>query len=123
MVSQEVQLGVTYVISVYAFKNGLEDSDTAIATLCWIDVEPKSEGLSDGISQRAARAIMVKSERGQLIIEGAEDNTNISVYDLNGEQHGSTVSINGTATVSTNLNRDSIAILKIGNRSVKIMMK
>ena len=43
--SNEVQLGVTYNISVYATKAGYEDSDVATATLCWIDVNPKTEGI------------------------------------------------------------------------------
>ena len=38
----EVKLGVTYNISVYATKSGYDDSETATATLCWIDVEPKA---------------------------------------------------------------------------------
>ncbi len=115
-------MGVTYEISVYATKVGYEDSETATATLCWIDVEPKTEGLNS-IAQVKANAVMIKADGGLLTIEGAEDNTNISVYTIDGVQVGSTTSRNGIAHVNTNIIRDSIAIVKIGSRSVKVIMK
>ena len=120
--TNEVLLGVTYEISVYATKVGYEDSETATATLCWIDVEPKTEGLNS-IAQVKANAVMIKADGGLLTIEGAEDNTNISVYTIDGVQVGSTTSRNGIAHVNTNIIRDSIAIVKIGSRSVKVIMK
>ena len=121
--AQEVQLGVTYIISVYATKEGYENSETATATLCWIDVEPKSEGLSEGMTQVSARAVMIKAEGGQLTVEGAEDNTNISVYAIDGIQVGTTNSRNGIALINTAIPKDSVAIVKIGNKTVKILMK
>lgn len=120
--AQELDLSVTYNIRVYATKDGYENSDVATATLCWIDVEPKTDGLSN-IAQVRANAVMIKAEDGLLTIEGADDNTNIVVYTLDGVQVGSTISKNGIAHVSTNLIRDNIAIMKIGNRSIKVMMK
>ena len=121
--SNEVQLGVTYHISVYATKEGFKNSETATATLCWIDVEPRTEGITDGIAQMAARAIMVKAEGGQLSIEGAEDDTKISVYSIDGVQVGTTTSRNGIASINTSISKDSVAIVKIGNKSVKVIMK
>ena len=53
----EVQLGVTYTISVYAAKAGYENSETATATLCWIDAAPKTEGITNGIANIPAQAI------------------------------------------------------------------
>lgn len=121
--SNELQLTVTYNISVYATKDGLENSETATATLCWIDVAPKTEGITDGITQMAARAVMIKAEGGQLTIEGAEENTNISVYSLDGIHLGTTASRNGVASINTSVSKDSVAIVKIGNKSVKVIMK
>ena len=46
----EVQLGVTYNISVFAAKAGYDNSETATATLCWIDQQPKTEGITNGIA-------------------------------------------------------------------------
>lgn len=50
----EVQLGVTYNISVYATKSGYDNSETATATLCWIDASPKTEGITNGIANISA---------------------------------------------------------------------
>ena len=118
----EVQLSVTYLISVYATKNGYENSDTSTATLCWIDIEPKAEGLNS-IAQVRANAIMIKTDGGLITVEGSDDNIGISVYSLDGVQVGSTISRNGVAYINTNLTRDSIAIVKIGDRSVKVLLK
>jgi len=121
--SNEVQLGVTYEISVYATKAGYENSETVTATLCWIDVEPRTEGVTNDVANVRAVAIMIQNEGGLLTINGADDNASIAVYDLNGIQVGSAISNNGVAYVNTNLCRDSIAIVKIGNKSVKVIIK
>jgi hypothetical protein len=119
----EVQLGVTYEISVFATKDGYENSETVTATLCWVDVEPKTEGIDNGIAQVRANAVMIKADGGKITVEGADDNTVITVYSLDGIQVGSTSSRNGVAYINTNLSCDSIAILKIGDRSFKVIMK
>ncbi len=121
--SNEVQLGVTYTISVYATKTGYENSETATATLCWIDVEPKKEGITDGITNVPARAVMIQSNGGILTIEGADDGTPVSVYDINGTQEGAATISNGSTTINTTLQTGSIAIVMIGQKSVKVVMK
>ncbi len=45
--SSEIELGVTYDVSVYAHKDGYEGSEGAFATFCWIDVEPQKEGITE----------------------------------------------------------------------------
>ena len=122
-VGNEVQLGVTYHISVYATKAGYENSDVATATLCWIDVEPKTEGITDDIAQIPAHAVLIQSENGEISVAGLDDGTKISVYEVNGMQVGDAVSNNGQAVISTHLPSGSIAIVKIGEKSVKITMK
>ena len=120
---EEIQLNVTYNISVFATKEGCKSSETTTATLCWIDAEPKSEGLSDGIAQVSARAVVIKAEGGVLTIEGAEDNTIISAYSIDGIQAGTSSSRNGVASIYTAIPKDSITIVKIGNKSIKVVMK
>ena len=121
--TNEVQLNVTYTISVYATLAGYEDSDIATATLCWIDQQPATEGMIDGIANVPAKAVLIQSNGGQLTIEGANDGERINVYNVNGSQAGSAVSNNGSAIVNTNLQSGSIAIVKIGQKSVKIAVK
>lgn len=121
--TNKVQLTATYYISVYATKTGYDNSDVATATLCWIEATPQTEGISNGIAQVPARAVMIQSNGGTLTIQGAEDGTCINVYSVNGCQVGTAVSNNGQATVNTTLQSGSVAIVKIGERSVKVVTK
>ena len=121
--TNEVELGVNYRIIVYATKDGYQNSETATATLCWIDVEPKTEGITSGVANVPANALLIRNEAGVFTIEGADDDTQVSVYTVNGTQAGSAVSKNGQATVATNLQAGSVAIVKIGEKSVKVVLK
>ena len=119
----EVQLGVTYTISVYAAKEGYENSETATATLCWIDQQPKTEGITNGIANIPANAVLIQSEGGSIKVQGVDEGTQVNVYGINGTQAGSAISQSGAATINTNLQPGSIAIVKIGQKSVKVAIK
>ena len=119
----EVQLGVTYTINVYATKAGYDNSETATATLCWIDQQPKTEGITNGIANIPAQAVLIQSEGGSIKVQGVDEGTQINVYGINGTQAGSAISQSGAATINTNLQPGSIAIVKIGQKSVKVVMK
>lgn len=119
----EIQLGVTYNITVYATKSGYDDSETATATLCWVDVEPKAEGITNGVTTVRAKAVMIQNTDGQLIVNGLDEGDQICVYSTNGTMMGSAISHNGSATISTNLRTGSVAIVKIGDRNIKIILK
>ena len=119
----EIQLSVTYNISVYATKEGYEKSETATATLCWIDVAPKTEGITNGVANVRATAVMIQNTDGQLTVSGVDDGTQINVFNINGIQEGSSISRNGSAMVNTNLAVGSIAIVKIGEKSIKVVLK
>ena len=121
--TNEVDLSVTYTVSVYAMLAGYEDSEIATATLCWIDQQPATEGIIDGVANVPAKAVLIQSNGGQLTIEGANDGERINVYNVNGTQAGSAVSNNGSAIVITNLQPGSVAIVKIGEKSVKVLVK
>jgi hypothetical protein len=119
----EVQLVVTYNISVYATKSGYDNSETATATLCWIDQQPKTEGITNGIANIPAQAVLIQSEGGSIKLQGVDEGTQVNVYSVNGTQVGSAISQSGAATINTNLQPGSIAIVKIGQKSVKVAIK
>ncbi len=52
-----------------------------------------------------------------------ESGTQVNVYSISGTQEGSAISNNGIASVNTNLQPGSIAIVKIGTKSVKVIIK
>jgi len=119
----EIYLTATYYISVYATKTDYDNSETATATLCWIDKEPTTEGITDGVAQIPAKAVLIQSDGGILKVEGLEDGTQVSVFTSDGKQTGSAVSCNGAALVGTSIQSGNTAIVKIGNKSVKVVMK
>ena len=108
--SNEVQLGVTYNISVYASKAGYENSDVATATLCWIDVEPKTEGITNSVTNVRALAVLILSNGNQLTISGAEEGTIIKVFDIAGRDVGSAKVSGETTTINTSLRIGYIGI-------------
>lgn len=57
--TKEVQLSVTYIISVYATKAGYNNSEKATASLCWIELEPKMDGITNNIANVPANAILI----------------------------------------------------------------
>lgn len=123
--SNIVQLAVTYHISVYAIKEDYYDSDVATATLCWIDVEPAKEGITDedAVTEVRALPVLIQTQGGIITIQGAAEGTPITIYDTSGKQYGSVISEKALTTISTSLRPGTIAIVKIGEKSVKIMVK
>ena len=118
-----ISLTATYTISVYATKSGYLDSDIATATLCWIDQQPKTEGITNGIANIPANAVLIQSEGGSIKVQGVDEGTQVNVYGINGTQAGSAISQSGAAIINTNLQPGSIAIVKIGQKSVKVVIK
>ena len=121
--SKEIELGITYNISVYATKPGFENSEVVTATLCWIDVEPKTEGIGNGVAKVNANPVLIQANNGQVTIEGVDDGTIVSIYGVNGQQVGSAISNDANVCINTNLSSGSIAIIKIGEKSVKVIVR
>ncbi|MBR4240331.1 MAG: leucine-rich repeat domain-containing protein [Prevotella sp.] len=126
--SDEVDLTVTYHISVYATKSGYyQNSETAEATLCWIEVDPQKEGISEetptDAKQLKALPVLIQAEDGQFSVEGAPEGTKVAVYDASGVELGAAVSRGGKTLVPARLPQGSIAIVKIGEKSVKVAVK
>ena len=120
---QKINLGITYSISVYATKSGYENSDVATATLCWIDVEPKTEGITNSVVDVRAKTVMIQNNGDILIISGAPEGSMISVYDLSGQMVGSAKASSTTTNISTSLCSGEICIVKIGEKSVKVVIR
>lgn len=118
-----IDLTATYNIRVYATKLGYDNSDVASATLCWIDANPKSEGIENGVAQVRANAVLIQSNNGMLKISGADDGTSINIYTTYGVVVGSAKSSGSSTTIATGLRNGEIAIVKIGDKSVKVVMK
>lgn len=120
----EVQLGVTYNISVYATRDGYTDSDVATATLCWIDAEPRTEGLDeDAVTEVKALPVLVQAQGGTISVQGIAGGMEVSVFSIDGKKEGSAISISNQAVINTNLTPGSIAVVKIGEKAINVLIK
>ena len=121
---ERVALTVTYTISVYATKVGYDDSDIATATLCWIDVEPQTEGIEENaVTKVRAKPVLVQIVGSQVIVSGIDNGLEVAVYGVNGVKEGSAISMNGQVNIPTNLPLGTVALVRIGSKSVKIVVK
>lgn len=118
-----VPLAVTYNISVYAQKTGYENSDLVTATLCWIEVDPKNEDITTGVAHISSNAVLIQASEDEIMVSGLDNGTPITVYDINGRQAGSGVSYGSTASIPATLTSGSIAIVKIGQKSIKVSVR
>lgn len=117
----EIALNATYTIRVYATRNGWNDSDEAVAKLCWIDATPDVDVIT-GTNEIAAKAVLIKVDGGTVTLSGLEDNQDIKAYTLDGRQIASMMTKGPNATMSVPSNRGEVIILKIGSKSLKIKM-
>ena len=123
--SNEVQLQVTYNISVYATKAGYENSDTIQATLCWIEQQPQTGGITDedAIAEVQAVPVLIQTQGNTINVQGAEAGTEIILYGTNGVQLDSVIATTGVASLNASDLSGSVAIVKIGNKTVKVLIK
>ena len=76
-----------------------------------------------GIASPKTLNVMIQSTDNQLSITGAAEGSMIKVYNMTGRLVGSAKAEAGTTTISTTLRRGDIGIVRIGNKSVKVMIK
>lgn len=119
----EISLTATYNVSVYATASGYENSDVATATLCWLDAEPKTEGMASNIATARGNAVLIQSHDGILRFSGVENNTSINVYTSTGMMIGTAKVSGETTSIATGLRNGDIAIIKIGTKSVKVVVR
>ena len=67
--------------------------------------------------------VLIQSEGGILTIQGIDDGTQVSIYGIDGTEAGSAIGRNGEALIGTNLKPGSVAIVKIGKKSVKVITR
>ena len=97
--------------------------DSYKATAPWSGFKEIVAISPSGISKLEASETVVKCEDGQLIVEGINDGQMVDIYSLNGEKRGSAVGKNGAARIDTNVHTGSIVVVKMGDKSVKVIVK
>lgn len=119
----KITLTATYNISVFAKKEGYNNSDVVNAKLCWLESTPETEGVTNLISKISAQPVLIQSFGNIINIQGLDENTLVIIYDSNGQMVGkSTVNLNSN-NIKTSLKKGDIAIVKFGNHCIKLLMK
>lgn len=121
----EVSLSATYEISVYATKAGYENSDVATATLVWGNASftETTPELSSVRAMKHEVAALITSNNGIITVSCEAEGQPISVYAVNGQLLGTSTISSGRASVQTPLQPGSVAIVKIGDKSVKVVVR
>ena len=119
--SNRISFSATYNISVYATATGYENSETVNAVLCWIENGNGENDTETDIINVPATSVFITSSNGVLYINCALENENVEIYTTTGMLVEKTNIENGNAVVQTNL-RGSAVIVKIGNKSMKVLI-
>lgn len=118
----EISLSTTYTVSVYATKAGYEDSETTTATICWIECDHKSD--AHDVEAIPATVVLIKADNGIVTIQGLEKGTPVAIYTTAGtEVVNGVAEEDATLTLDTRMQKGDVAIVKMGAKSVKVMMK
>ena len=67
--------------------------------------------------------VLITSKGDVLTLTGVPAGTYISVYNLSGQRVESATATAGATQISTTLGNDEVAIVNIGSKSVKVMVK
>lgn len=114
----EIEFSATYNIEVYATKSGYDNSDTISVALVWIENGEVND--ENAIINIEATPVLIQGNGGTLNISGVTNGTEITVYTVSGTEVARTVATESTTTINIGLQSGTIAIVKIGNKSVKI---
>ena len=121
----KVSLSATYEISVYATKSGYVNSDIATATLVWTEAiftETTPDTPTSAKAVTESIPVLISAQNGTITVRGEQNGFPLTVYTADGKMLGSATMKDGQASISTNLQRGEIAIVKVGSKSVKIKM-
>lgn len=88
-----------------------------------MDVEEMNNKSVSNISQVKENAVFIQSSNGIVTVSGLDNGTNITIYSVSGNLVGSAKAFGNQSSIATNLKAGDIAIIKIGEKSVKVVMQ
>jgi hypothetical protein len=118
----EIDLTVTYNITVYATAVGMSKSETVTASLCWVDATPEMEDITD-ITEIKSAPVLVSSRNGSVYVNGELNGTLVNAFTTDGVSIGTATIENGEAAIATGANRGDIIIVRIGEKAMKVIVK
>lgn len=79
--------------------------------------------ITTGVNEIPSHAVLIQNNGGILSINGAIEGKTISVYNLSGQLLGSATATSETTTINTSLSAGETCIVKIGDKSVKVLLR
>ncbi|MCR5577857.1 MAG: hypothetical protein K6F74_01385 [Prevotella sp.] len=67
--------------------------------------------------------MLIQSNGSMLSIAGADEGALINVYDTSGKMVGSATAASENTNISTSLHPGDIALVKIGEKTIKVLIK
>ena len=89
----------------------------------WYYFDNIVEGEPTGIEKASLSQMKIEAGDGFINVSGIADGQQIAIYQTDGKQVATASAHNGTASVATGINKGSTAIVKIGNKAVKVVMQ
>ena len=113
----------TYTLTAYATKEQYEDSDVATLTLCWIPCTEEHKSEETGILTIPSKPVLISPQGGTITLSGLAADTEVTAYSTAGTLLATATATDGTATLATNLTMGNTAIVKMGEHSIKVVIK
>ncbi len=80
------------------------------------------DDVPDYISNISGNSVLIQSQKGILSIIGVADGTDIAVYSASGYLVGKAKACGAQSIVTTNVKKGEIVIVRIGEKSMKVLM-
>ena len=107
----------------YVPKGTLSDYQAADQWKEFFFIEEFTKEMEDAVTEVKAMPVLIQAEGNIISVQGAAEGTEISAYNVNGIKLSSTIANKGITTLNTQLPSGSTAIVKIGEKTVKVLMK
>ena len=67
--------------------------------------------------------VLIQTQGGIISIQGTAEGTPIAIYGVDGREYGSANAVKDRTTIATSLQPGSVAVVKIGEKAVKVLVK
>jgi hypothetical protein len=67
--------------------------------------------------------VKIQAHDGFVSVSGMGDSERVAIYQIDGKQVATAKAYNGRASVATNISKGSAVIVKIGDKTVKVVMQ
>lgn len=119
-----ISLSATYDITAYATKSGYDNSDIATATLVWATATFTSEDATNAKEITVdALPLLITQNDGVLTVSGLQDGETITAYSTDGKQIARSKAIGNAVLLNLSELQGKVAVLNVGGKSTKVMVK